>query len=231
MGTKKAGRPPVDAARQLERAHRILDAAAGLVLRWGYDKTTIEDVARAAEVAKGTIYLHWRTRDELFVALLRRERVAMLRAVRQADPQTLDDLVRHLALGVMRDPLMRASVLNDSQVLGKLTRHKRADTELVSGFLGYFETLAGLGVIRGDLHPGEHATVLGSVLHGFLTVSARLPEEFRLPDERVAELVGESVHRTLESGSPFGPEAVEATRAFLALAIDVAESKLKEALG
>lgn len=92
-------RPPQDPARQLERAHRILDAAAELILRWGYDKTTIDDIARQAGVAKGTIYLHWKTRDALFVALLRRERVATLDEVRQADPRTVRELVRALSAG------------------------------------------------------------------------------------------------------------------------------------
>ncbi|WP_163569887.1 helix-turn-helix domain-containing protein [Fodinicola feengrottensis] len=56
------------------RAERVLDAAAELIVRWGYDKTTIEDIARARRGrAKGTIYLHWKTREDLFIALLRRE--------------------------------------------------------------------------------------------------------------------------------------------------------------
>lgn len=47
-------------SKRQERAHRILDAAAELVLRWGYKKTTIDDIAKQAKVAKGTIYLHWK---------------------------------------------------------------------------------------------------------------------------------------------------------------------------
>ena len=48
------------------RAERILDAALELLQRWGYRKTTIEDIAKQAGVAKGTVYLHWKTRDALF---------------------------------------------------------------------------------------------------------------------------------------------------------------------
>ncbi len=49
--------------KRQERAERILDAAAALIQRWGYNKTTIDDIAKQAGVAKGTIYLHWKTRD------------------------------------------------------------------------------------------------------------------------------------------------------------------------
>jgi AcrR family transcriptional regulator len=55
------------------RADRILDAAGTLLLRLGYRKVTIEDIARQAGVGKGTIYLHWRMKDQLFTALMLRE--------------------------------------------------------------------------------------------------------------------------------------------------------------
>lgn len=60
-------------SRRQERAHRILDAAAALILRWGYNKTTVDDIAREAGVAKGTIYLHWKMKEDLFGALIQRE--------------------------------------------------------------------------------------------------------------------------------------------------------------
>ena len=40
---------------QHERGERILDAAADLVLRWGYKRVTIEDVAKQAGIGKGTV--------------------------------------------------------------------------------------------------------------------------------------------------------------------------------
>ena len=48
----------------------ILDAAAQQFLAHGYRRTGITDVADAARVAKGTIYLHVRSKDELFEAAL-----------------------------------------------------------------------------------------------------------------------------------------------------------------
>src|SRR5215467_428905 len=60
-----------DEERQ-QREERILDAAAALLMRWGYRKTTIDDVAREAGVGKGTIYLHWKDKNELFLAVILR---------------------------------------------------------------------------------------------------------------------------------------------------------------
>src|SRR5699024_2081534 len=46
-----------------ERADRILEAAGLLLVSWGHRKVTIEDVARRAGVGKGTVYLHFPTKD------------------------------------------------------------------------------------------------------------------------------------------------------------------------
>ncbi|HEV2580965.1 MAG TPA: helix-turn-helix domain-containing protein [Ktedonobacteraceae bacterium] len=50
--------PPDQPDERTLRAERLLDVAAALLVRWGYRKTTLDDVAREAGVGKGTIYLH-----------------------------------------------------------------------------------------------------------------------------------------------------------------------------
>jgi AcrR family transcriptional regulator len=47
-----------DTSPTSDRADRILDAAGDLLLRLGYRKVTIEDVAQRAGIGKGTVYLH-----------------------------------------------------------------------------------------------------------------------------------------------------------------------------
>ena len=37
------------------------DAAADSLLRWGYPRVTVDDVAARAGVGTGTLHLHWRT--------------------------------------------------------------------------------------------------------------------------------------------------------------------------
>ena len=51
----------------------ILDAADRLLARYGYNKMTMEDLAREVGVGKGTIYLHFNSKEE--VALSRIDRV------------------------------------------------------------------------------------------------------------------------------------------------------------
>ena len=51
------------------RRQQILDAAARLATSDGLENTSIAKVATSAGVAKGSIYLHFRSRHELIAAL------------------------------------------------------------------------------------------------------------------------------------------------------------------
>src|SRR5512141_1333187 len=47
------------------RCRAIRDAAMRVVGRKGLEKATVDDIAREAGVAKGTLYLYFRSRDEI----------------------------------------------------------------------------------------------------------------------------------------------------------------------
>jgi AcrR family transcriptional regulator len=57
----------VEAARQ-----RLLDAAEACIDRFGLAKTTVEDIATAANVSRATIYRYFDNRDELMLAVVLR---------------------------------------------------------------------------------------------------------------------------------------------------------------
>ncbi|GAB2911161.1 TetR/AcrR family transcriptional regulator [Nonomuraea fastidiosa] len=231
----RAGRPPQDPARRLERAHRILDAATELILKWGYDKTTIDDVAQRAGVAKGTIYLHWKTRDELFTALLRRERVHTVAELREREPEcgftTPGELFGRFALTLLGRPLMRAMLRGDSEVLGKLARRKReSGPQLPLGgpLDAYVEELAAIGAVHGE--PRDQVIVISSIVYGFLFLPDVRPEDAKLPDERIAELVATTIDRALGIGEPLPPGGEQvvalATRRLLDGMAEAAQRKL-----
>jgi AcrR family transcriptional regulator len=59
-----ARRPGADTKREA-----IFDAALELFGRYGYRRTSIDDIARAAGVAKGTVYLYVENKEALFRTL------------------------------------------------------------------------------------------------------------------------------------------------------------------
>jgi len=59
----------------------ILDAAEGLFARYGFKKTSVDDVAGAARIGKGSVYLHFDSKEDLFAEVVRRASDRMLTAL------------------------------------------------------------------------------------------------------------------------------------------------------
>ena len=90
----RRGRPK-DEARLQQRREEILDAAAPVFARLGYDCTEVQAVADASGIGKGTIYCYFPSKEELFLAAVDRG-VRRLRqavdAAREAPGDPLDRL-------------------------------------------------------------------------------------------------------------------------------------------
>jgi TetR/AcrR family fatty acid metabolism transcriptional regulator len=71
MGVIADGVPLRERQRQ-ERETLILRAAEELFLERGYHDTSIEDIAARVGIAKGTVYLHFASKEDLVLALLER---------------------------------------------------------------------------------------------------------------------------------------------------------------
>lgn len=69
---------------EISRARQIIDAAVRVFARSGYYNSRVADIAREAGIASGTIYLYFRTKDEILVALFR-ERMAEWVATARAE--------------------------------------------------------------------------------------------------------------------------------------------------
>ena len=54
-----------------EVRERILESAIGTFSQYGFDKTRMEDIA--AKLAKGTLYLYFKSKEDLFYAICERD--------------------------------------------------------------------------------------------------------------------------------------------------------------
>ena len=66
---------------QLTSADVVFHACATgtpLLVSFGYRRVTVDEVARRAGVGKGTVYLYWPSKWELFAAVLTREAANLL---------------------------------------------------------------------------------------------------------------------------------------------------------
>jgi AcrR family transcriptional regulator len=85
--------------RKDARPQELLEAAMDLFVERGYAATRLEDVARRAGVSKGTLYLYYENKEELFKAVVRGNIVPVIGAaetsVAEHDGDSAD-LLRHL---------------------------------------------------------------------------------------------------------------------------------------
>jgi TetR/AcrR family transcriptional regulator len=52
-----------------QRATDIVDAAETVIFAKGYENATMDEIAEEAELSKGTLYLYFKTKEELYLAI------------------------------------------------------------------------------------------------------------------------------------------------------------------
>lgn len=78
------------AAMKPDKRDSILEAAAQVFARRGFRKASVDEIARAAGVAKGTVYLAVRSKEELYERAVAREVDAWLGANRLPESADVD---------------------------------------------------------------------------------------------------------------------------------------------
>src|ERR1700760_1982051 len=95
-GTPASGR----AVRAAERRQAIVDAALDEFIARGFTATRLDDVAKRAGVAKGTIYLHFKDKEALFEELIRTAIVPVVERI--TTPPPMNGSVRDALEGFAR---------------------------------------------------------------------------------------------------------------------------------
>ena len=193
-------------SKREQREQRILDAASALALKWGYRKTTLDDIAREARVAKGTIYLSWSTREKLFLAIIERERLRLLQdtaARMAADPvgMSLIGLIKHSILATLANPILRALIMRDSDMLGEWVVREYNTSVYegqLEGYISLIQLLRDHSLVRTDLDLREQALAVLSASWGPILINHLLPGPMHISDEMMVAIVELTLKRLLE---------------------------------
>lgn len=167
------------------REQRILDSASTLISHYGYDKTTVDDIARQAGVSKGTIYLHFSSKDDLFEGLLHREMFTYGQAwldYIESDPRggTIGGLYRAVLHAVNSNPLMSAMMRRDQRVFGSYLRKPNnifSSLQSSSLWVDTLRTMQEVGAVRQDIDPVVTAHIMDLFSYGLVSL-----DEFKDPD-------------------------------------------------
>ena len=76
--------PPREISNTKDKHEAILTAAFSLFGHYGYRRTSIDDIAQEAGIAKGTVYLYFKSKEEIFRVLSQQLIDQMLTAVETA---------------------------------------------------------------------------------------------------------------------------------------------------
>jgi TetR/AcrR family transcriptional regulator, fatty acid metabolism regulator protein len=157
-----------------DKRERILDAAVRVLARKGFHATRVSEVAKAAGVADGTIYLYFDSKDELLVSLFEDRVERLLRFLETELPRakTASDKLRRiieLQLGLLEGERDLAEVL--TVILRQST--KLMKEQAAPKFNAYLDVIARVvadgqasGELRDDVSPHLVARAIFGALDG-----------------------------------------------------------------
>lgn len=130
------------------RARRIVDTAIELAEKGGFEAVRLRDVAAEADVALGTLYRYFRSKEDMLIAALNSE-VEGLEARIQARPMSgdtplarVDAFFRAATKGLMRRPrlaraILRAAASGDHELAEKVAAfHSRMSAMILAAMHG-----------------------------------------------------------------------------------------------
>jgi AcrR family transcriptional regulator len=159
MSIEIADRPSRWQRRKEDRPAEILGAALTCFAERGFAATRLDDVAHRAGVTKGTLYLYFPNKEELFKAVVRQEllpNIARLEAlVDEAAEMPAAELLAQMIRGwaeVVPTPVSAIPkiIVGEAGNFPDLARFYNA--EVVQRGIGLFRRVIGAGIERGEFH-------------------------------------------------------------------------------
>ena len=146
------------AERAAERRGAIIEAAMDEFIARGFAATRLDDVAKRAGVAKGTIYLHFKDKEALFEDLIRTAIVPLVNQL-GAGPPPVGASVRDMIEGFARTFIQEVTTTRRGDIVRLIVAEgprfpEIADfyyREVVSKGLAGMRAAISLGIARGEI--------------------------------------------------------------------------------
>ncbi len=168
--------PPRRKSSAPDKRDRILKAAVKVFAKNGFYATRVSEIAKAAGVADGTIYLYFKNKDDVLISIFEdgiQRLLAILRDVAASDEPVERRITRiiELQLGLLEDQRDLAEVITvNLRQSSRLLKQYAAPL-----FMEYIEVLAGVidegqkgGFFRSEVNSRVVARALFGALDGIL---------------------------------------------------------------
>jgi AcrR family transcriptional regulator len=155
--------PSNRAERAAERRQAIVEAALQEFVARGFTATRLDDIARRAGVAKGTIYLHFKDKESMFEELIRTAIVPLVGRITSPPPMgaSIRDTIERVVLTFIQEIVStpRADIVR--LIIAEGARFPAiADfyyREVISRGLAGMRAMIELAVARGEIREAELA--------------------------------------------------------------------------
>ena len=156
--------------RDPDKPQQIIEAAIRVFARNGYYHSRVSDIAREAGIASGTIYLYFRTKDDILVTLFREKMAAWVEFVRREITGEADAVARLRKL-----VLLHFSVLEQHPDLAEVVQvelrqgHKffrGASAHEVSAYFALIQSILEEGMAAGQIRGDVSAKIATKMLFG-----------------------------------------------------------------
>ena len=156
--------------RDPDKPQQIIDAAVRVFARKGYYNARVSDIAKEAGIAAGTIYLYFRTKDDILVTLFREKMTEFVGTVRKAiadEPDAVAKLRRliHLHFELLEGlPELAEVVQVEQRQLQKFFRG--ASAHEISSYFALIRSVLEEGVAEGRFRPTLPVKIATKTLFG-----------------------------------------------------------------
>ena len=161
----------------MERPDHLLEAAAKRFALYGFRRTVLDDVARDAGMAKGSIYLHAASKEDLFLQVVQREQQLMGEAAREAaagheDPRrAMEAIVWRMLPWLDERPLMGRLMTGDPELgtgpelAGRVAETCHSERHVYAVIGEEVNRGVATGLFRPDTLPKGAVTLVISLFH------------------------------------------------------------------
>lgn len=183
-----------------EPRERLLRAAEARFRRFGYRRTTVDDVTREAQTGKGSFYLHFSSKEDAYLAVVEASLARFLAKAAKAlhapasAPERLRALVRATAEHYGSDELLRASLFGGESLVDGAAARRAAEIQR-SGIRALLAETLRAGQREGSLRESLDVDAAASVLFeaGWAIVRSRLEGTADLPLDTALETLSEII--------------------------------------
>ncbi|TEB04245.1 Fatty acid metabolism regulator protein [Pelotomaculum schinkii] len=152
----------------------IFESAAGVFTKKGYHKTTVEEIAAAIGVSKGTIYYYFKNKEELYLAIIR-EGIDLFHeqlAKAAQSPASPQDKIRKLIRGhFIFCEKEKDLVFLFLKELGSTDFSREILADMLAKCLQVFRNVLEEGIAKKVFRP-VNPEIITSALFGMLTITA-----------------------------------------------------------